>query len=244
MITQGGSSTMSHLVHRVSHPWRAALLATVAALAVLAPATAGAQAKVVKLTGSTTVTPTAPTRQFLADNGVSVAATGRATLANGAFSLPVVAGIGRTQDFTGVLVHAGGLRFTKGGRSVLIQKLVAVRTQRNAVVLAQVPGLRGGCAKVASALRRFAATHPRFVRRHPGVARRVVRAARATCAGGRVIVLARITGAAKQVSGASATLTADLRISAEFARLVNRGLGTSVVPGTLLASASSVVTAG
>ena len=59
-----------------------------------------------------------------------------------------------------------------------------------------------------------------------------------------MIVLARITGAAKQVSGSSATLTADLRISAEFARLVNRGLGTSVAPGTLSGSASSVVTAG
>ena len=124
--------------------------------------------------GTTTVTPTAQTTQFLASHGVSVSATGRATLANGAFSLPVVAGIARTQDFTGVLVHAGGLRFAKGSRSLVVQKLVAVRTQRNAVVLAQVPGLHGGCAKVASALRRFAATHPRFVRRHPGVARRVV----------------------------------------------------------------------
>ena len=59
-----------------------------------------------------------------------------------------------------------------------------------------------------------------------------------------MIVLARITGAAKQVSGNSATLTADLRISSEFARLVNRGLGTSVKSGTLLGSASSVVTTG
>lgn len=235
---------MSHLVHRASRPWRAALLATVAALAVLALATAGAQAKVVKLSGKTTITPTAQTKKFLSDNGVSVAATGQASLSNGIFSLPVVAGIGRTQDFTGVLVHAGGLKFSKGGRSVVVQRLVAVRSHRNAVVLAQVPGLRGGCAKVAAALRRFAATHPRFVRTHPGIATRVVRAARATCAGGRVIVLARITGAAKQVSGTSATLTADLRISAEFARLVNRGLGTSVAPGTLLGSASSVVTTG
>ena len=189
---------MSHLVPRAARPWRSALLATVAALAVLALAAAGAQAKVVKLTGTTTITPTAQTKQFLANNGVSVAATGQASLTGGVFSLPVVAGIGRTQDFTGVLVHAGGLRFTKGGRSVVVQKLVAVRTQRNAVVLAQVPGLHGGCAKVASGLRRFAATHPRFVRTHPGLARRVVAAARATCAGGRVIVLARITGAAKR----------------------------------------------
>lgn len=235
---------MSHPIRRPSRLWRVALLSTLAALAVLVLATAGAQAKVVRLTGQTTVTPTPQTLKFLADNGVAVSTTGQATASRGSFSLPVVAGIGRTEDFTGVLVHAGGLRFAKGGRSLVVQRLVAVRTQRYAVVLAQLPGLHGGCAKVAAALRRFAATHPRFVGRHPGLARRVVRAARATCAGGRVIVLARITGAAKQVSGASATLTADLRISAEFARLVNRGLGTQVQPGTLLGSASSVVTVG
>jgi hypothetical protein len=233
---------MSNLVQRPSRAWGAALLATLAALAALALGAAGAQAKVVTLTGTTTITPTAPTVTFLNDHGVSVAPTGQATLARGVFSLPVVAGIGRTQDFTGVLVHAGGLRFSKGGRSLVVRRLVAVRTQRDAVVLAQVPGRQGGCAKVASALRRFAATHPRYVRSHPGVARRVVRAARAICASGRVIVLARITAAAKQVSGTSATLTADLRISTEFSRLVNRALDTSVRAGTLLGSAASVVT--
>jgi hypothetical protein len=236
---------MSHLVHRLSRPWRATLLAIVAALAVPAVAATAAQAKVVALTGTTTITPTAQTTAFLSSNGVTVATTRPATpAAGGGFSLPVVAGVGRTQDFTGVLVHAGGLRFTKGGRSLVVRRLVAVRSRQHAVVLAQVPGLRGGCARVASALRRFAATHPRFVRRHAGAARRVVRAARATCAGGRIIVLARIAGAAKQVSGGSATLTADLRISPEFAGMVNRRLGTSVAAGTLLATASSAVTTG
>ena len=138
---------MSHLVHRVSRPWRAALLATLAALAVLALATAGAQAKVVEAhrqhdDHADRADQAVPRRQRRVRGR-----DGPGDPGGGAFSLPVVAGIGRTQDFTGVLVHAGGLRFTKGGRSVVVQKLVAVRTQRNAVVLAQVPGLRGGCAQ-------------------------------------------------------------------------------------------------
>ena len=209
---------MSHLVHRVSRPWRAAAARDPRGARRPGARRRRRSGEGREATGSTTITPTARPSSSSPTTACPWPPRAGATLAGGAFSLPVVAGIGRTQDFTGVLVHAGGLRFTKGGKSVVVQKLVAVRTQRNAVVLAQVPGLRGGCGKVASALRRFAA-HPSALRAtHPGIARRVVRAARATCANGRVIVLARITGAAKQVSGASATLTADLRISAEFAR--------------------------
>ena len=222
--------------------WRAALLTSATALVVLAIGAAGAHAKVVRLAGTTTITPSSQATQFLADNGVTVSTTGPATAANGTVTLPIVAGFARPKTFTGILVHAGGLRFAKDGRSVVVRQLVVVRTQRRALVLARLPGRPGGCAIARRALRRFALAHPVLVQRHPGAARRVARAVRRSCRLGRVIVVARIANAAKQVSGASATLTADLRISRRAAGLVNRALGTQVQPGAPLGAARSSVT--
>ena len=93
---------------------RAVLVAAVAAFVVLAVTAAGAQAKIVKLTGQTTVTPSSQAKQFLSSNGVSTSTVGNATASNGSFTFPIVAGFADTSNFTGILVHSGGLKFTEG----------------------------------------------------------------------------------------------------------------------------------
>lgn len=229
---------------------RTALAALVAALALSLVGVAGAQAKPVKVTGSTTVTPSDQAKQFLANNGVSVATTGPATSAGGKFTFPIVAGFGDTQTFTGVLVHSGGLRFTKGDRSLVVRRFVAVRAGDKALVLAQLPGRRGNCGQVKRALRSFAKENPgvakrvrKLAKRYPKAARKVVRALQNYCSDGRVIVLARLTNLGKSVQGGTATLTADLELSRQAARLVNRIAGKKAVSaGAPLGSAVSTVT--
>jgi hypothetical protein len=228
---------------------RLALAAALATLAVLAVTAAGAEAKAVKLSGETTVTPTAQVKQFFVNNGVTVAPTGPATASGGSFTFPIIAGFGNAKTFNGILVHSGGLRFTKAGKSVVVRRFVAVRFGHRAFLLAQVPGLKGGCKKLRKAVRHFAFKHPRvrqrvrrLARRYPAAARKVLRAVRNYCSDGRVIVLARLRNLKKEVSGRSATLSANLRLSREAARLVNKTLGTSVPAGVLLGSGVSHVT--
>ena len=93
--------------------------ALAASVAVLLVAATGAQAKVVELTGTTTVTPSAEATQFLANNGVTVAPTGKATAEDGSFVFPIAAGFGNTRTYNGLLAHKGGLKFTKGERSAV-----------------------------------------------------------------------------------------------------------------------------
>ena len=229
---------------------RLALAALAAALALALVGGTAAQAKPVKVTGSTTVTPSDQLKQFPANNGVSVATTGPATSADGKYTFPIVAGFGDTQTFNGVLVHSGGLRFTKGDRSVVVRRFVAVRAADKALVLAQLPGKRGNCGQVKRALRRFAVNNPRvakgvrrLAKRYPKAARKAVRALRNYCSDGRVIVLAKLTNLGKSVQGGTATLTADLELSRQAARLVNRLLGKKAVSaGAPLGSAVSTVT--
>lgn len=229
---------------------RPTLIALVGAVALMLAGATSAQAAFVKVTGSTTVTPSDQARQFLADNGVAVAPTGRATSEEGSFTFPIVAGFGNTRTYNGLLAHAGGLRFSKGDRSAVVRRFVAVRAADTAVLLAQIPGLAGGCGHVKRALRHFAVKHPgvrrgarRLAQRYPKAARHVVRALRRYCSDGRVIVLARLTNLGKSVHYGGATLTADLKLSRQAARLINRVAGSRVVrPGASLGSASSTVT--
>ena len=53
-----------------------------------------------------------------------------------------------------MLAHAGGLRFSKGYRSAVVRRPVAVRAGNTTVLLAQLPGLPGNCGHVKRALRR------------------------------------------------------------------------------------------
>lgn len=225
---------------------RTAVAALAAAVALMLVGAGGAQAKLVRLTGSTTITPSAQATQFLADHGVTVAPVGDATAENGAFVFPIVAGFGNTKTFNGLLAHSGGLKFTKGDRSAVVRRFVAVRAGRVAVVLAQIPGLRGGCGHLRQALRHFAATHPgygrRVARKHPKAVRHLLRAVKNYCSNGRVIVLAKLTHLGKSVNYGGALLTADLELSRPAARLINRAAREKVVSaGALIGSAQSQV---
>jgi hypothetical protein len=227
------------------------LAALAASVALLLVGAAGAQAKVVELTGTTTFTPSTQATQFLADHGVAVAPTGAATAEDGAFVFPIAAGFGNTRTYNGLLAHRGGLKFTKGDRSAVVRNFVAVRLRgAGAVLLAQVPGLKGGCGHLRQALHAFALEHPaagkrvrQIARNHPKGTRHLLRAVWNYCHGGRVIVLARLTNLSKELTYNSALLSADLELSGQAARLVNKVAGEHTVnPGAPLGTAASRVT--
>jgi hypothetical protein len=216
------------------------LSALAASAVVLLVGATGAQAKVLELTGTTTFTPSAEASQFLANHGVSVAPVDPATADAGSFVFPVVAGFGNPRTYRGLLAHSGGLEFTRGERSAVIRNFVAVRFRGHAVLLAQVPGLRGGCWRLRSAL---AHVPHRPFRKHPRAVRRLLSAVREYCSHGRVIVLARLTNLSKQGTYNGATLGADLELSREAARLINRLAQQKIVSaGAPLGTAESKVT--
>jgi hypothetical protein len=227
------------------------LAALAASLALLLVGAAGAQAKVVELTGTTTFTPSPHATQFLANHGVTVAPTGEATAENASFVFPIAAGFGNPRTYSGLLAHKGGLQFTKGDRSAVVQNFVAVRVRGvGAVLLAQIPGLRGGCGHLRAALKTFALEHPRtskqvrrVARNHPKATRHLLRAVWNYCHGRRVIVLARLTNLSKEPAYNSALLSANLKLSGQAARLVNKVAGERTVSaGAPLGTAESRVT--
>jgi hypothetical protein len=209
---------------------RTLLTALAAAAALTLLAAGGAQAKRVELTGSSTVTPSAQATQFLADHGVAVAPTGAAVAEGDGFVFPIAAGFANARTFNGVLAHRGGLRFSKGERSAVLRRFVAVRHRRaGAVLLAQVRGLRGGCARLRAKLQHFVLPHAGALRGY--------------CAGGRVIVLARLTNLGKELSYDGALLSANLELSGQAARLLNKLAGRHAVSaGAPLGTAESRVT--
>jgi hypothetical protein len=219
---------------------RTLLSALVAAAVLLVGATA-AQAKYLPLTGTTTFTPSSQATTFLSNNGIAVAPVGAATAEGDGYVFPIAAGIGSPRTFYGLLAHKGGLKFTKGERSAVIRRFVAVRVKRGAVLLAQVPGLRGGCGRLRAAYARFNVDHPGGLRRTKPV-RRLLRAVGDYCGGGRVIVLAHLTNLAKESRYNGVLLSADLKLSREAARLLNKVAGSKVVSaGAPLGTAKSAV---
>jgi hypothetical protein len=231
---------------------RARLLlgAVVAALAIMAVGAAGAEAKLVKVTGSTVVTPSDGAKSFLANAGVSVSAVGPATAADGKFTFPIVAGFGDAKTYNGLLAHSGGLTFSKGNRSQVVRRPVAVRVGKASVLLAQLPGLRGGCQSLRKSIKRFATHHkgytdPLAAPRYSKTVKKFIKATKRYCSQGKVIVLARLTHLSKSVSGGTATLGAELHLSGQAARLINKVAGKKVVKaGALLGTGTSTVTRG
>src|SRR5258708_20348807 len=72
---------------------RALFSAALLALCLMAVGAAGAQAAKVKITGgTTTITPSAATTQFLTNNGIGVAPIAPATASNGVVTLPIPGG--------------------------------------------------------------------------------------------------------------------------------------------------------
>jgi hypothetical protein len=217
------------------------LLSALVAAAVLLVGATTAQAKFIDLTGSTTFTPSSQATTFLSNNGIAVAPVGAATVENGSYVFPIAAGLGSPRSFYGLLAHKGGLKFTKGERSVVIRRLVAVRVKRGAVLLAQVPGLRGGCGRLRARLEHFNLVQRGGERRTPA-GRKVWRSVRNYCGGGRVIVLAHLTNLSKTLRYNGALLSADLKLSRESARLINRVAKAKVVSaGAPLGTAESAV---
>lgn len=202
---------------------------TVVALIAASPAVAAP----VGLTGETTVSPSAGALRALSAHGVSVTAVAPATSA-GVLRFPIVAGFGDTSTFRGILAHRGALTLSKGGRSVELRRLVAVRAARGSVLLAQVSGRPGGCAHARRAERFFSGRR--------GAERAGIRLLRRHCRRGRVIVLARLTRLRRSVTDGTAELSAELRLGRGAARLLDRVAGARVLrPGVLLGSATSTV---
>jgi hypothetical protein len=237
---------------RLPSPLRAALLVAVATLALLTVGIAGAHAKTVKLTGETTFTPSAQASQFLSANGITVTPFGAATAnPNGSFTFPIVRGRGNPSTGNGVLVHGGGLQFSKGDKSVRLGRLVARRKSHGAYLSAKVsyPGCASAVRRHRRAARRLAQAARRSAsrgnRRRAGQLRRAAaqhrRAARRNCGGPRIRI-ARLVNHSQGTQDGKVTLTADLLLSRKAARLINRVAGQQVVSaGALLGSATSTV---
>jgi hypothetical protein len=215
------------------------LMALAAASVLMLVGAGGAQAKVYELSGTTAFTPSPQATQFLADHGVSVAPVGGATFENGVFGFPVVAGYGHPRTFNGLLAHSGGLEFSKGDRSAVVRRFVAVRFRGHTVLLAQIPGLKGGCGLVRQALSHL----PARPLRRTGPIRHLLPAVRNYCSHGKVIVLANLVNLAKEDADNGVVLSADLTLGGQAARLLNRLAGERIVSaGAPLGSATSTLT--
>ena len=128
--------------HALKRPgaWRVTVGAALLGLAMFALIASSAQAKVVKVTGEqATIAPSSGLTQFLSDHGVSVEATGAASLdASGNLTLPIAGGRVNTKNLHGVLVTKGGVKFSKDGRSLRLHRMVAVNRGKHAFLSAKV----------------------------------------------------------------------------------------------------------
>ena len=199
---------------------RALFSAALLALCLMAVGAAGAQAAKVKVTGgTTTITPSAATTQFLTTNGIAVTALAPATLSNGVVTLPIAGGRIDPTTLRGFIVHRGALKFTKGTNSLVLRHFVINSTKRGAFLDAATPvrrchafrARRGGQGRVRVCVTRFE--------------------------GVRVARLSHV------VRNGDNSVTADLLLSQRAARFINKIAGTPVVsPGANLGTAKIVAT--
>lgn len=125
-----------------SHKTRLRALAGAAllALCLMAVSAAGAQAAKVKITGgTTTITPSAATTQFLTTNGIALKPLAPATLSNGVVTLPIAGGRIDPATLRGFVTHRGGLKFTNAKRSLALRHIVITNTRRGAFLDATTP---------------------------------------------------------------------------------------------------------
>jgi hypothetical protein len=209
-------------VSTIRRPRALAALLAVTALVVLAFGATGAQAARVKVTGgTTTVTPAAPVVQALTNLGVSVSPIDPATAASGAYTFPIVRGWVNTDNLHAFLVHSGGVKFTKGERSIALRRLVILSTKRGATLYGRVS--RGAC--------RVARVKTRGHKRAHRVVRRVCRLHH------RYLPVARLVDPQRSDDGTSVTAT--LKLTTITAKIVNRLAGQHLVnPGTVLGTAT------
>ena len=142
---------MQHALKR-SGAWRVTVGAALLGLAMFALVASSAQAKVVKVTGDeATIAPSTQLTQFLTDHGVTVEATGAATLDGaGNLTLPIAGGLVNTKNLHGVLVTRGGVKFSKGDRSLKLHRLVAVNRGKGAFLSAKVGDHRVRIARLTN----------------------------------------------------------------------------------------------
>jgi hypothetical protein len=129
-------------ITRGTLPLRRALLVGIAALSMVAIA-ATAQAKVAEVTGGTaTFSPSDGLTHALSSHGVSTAAIAPATLSGGTLSMPVVGGHVERKHLYGDLKLGGGVKFSKGTKSLALTRMVAVNSPRGAFLSARAAGKR------------------------------------------------------------------------------------------------------
>ncbi|MDQ4049665.1 MAG: hypothetical protein M3131_09870 [Actinomycetota bacterium] len=200
---------------------RAGAVTAVAALAVVGAAGAQSPPDRVRLAGErTTLTPSAELGRALSAGGITVTPVGRATGGEGGSVIfPIVRGRVDPQSLRGRIVHRGGVRITRGERSLRLRRLLIRTTKRGSVLRATVG--RGACGGPE---RRGARRRATGGRRLGAVPRR----SRRGC--GRMAV-ARLSNVQRSDSGGLLVATADLTLTRAAARRINRRLGTQVVNG-------------
>src|SRR5258708_5747621 len=182
---------------------RALFSAALLALCLMAVGATGAQAAKVKVTGgTTTLTPSAATTQFLTNNGIGVAPIAPATASNGAVTLPIAGGRIDPTTLRGFITHRGGLKFTKGTKSLALRHFLITSTKRGAFLDAATP------------VRRCHAFRARRGRGRVGVFR---------SEGVRVARLSNV------VRNSDSSVTANLLLSRQVARFINKVAGKPVV---------------
>ena len=193
---------------------RSLALSAVAAVALTGAVTAEAgkgSKQRVKLDGNqTTLALSAPVSQALADNGVTVSLLGKATAGEaGSVVLPITGGRMNPQNLRGFVRHAGGVKLTKGDRSLSLRHVTIVSNKRGAYLAVRVSNRRG---KAKAAGRRG---HKR--------------------GRGRNLVLARLAGVQRSEAGGVTTVTANLRLTKRAAKLIRNRFGVAAAQkGTLL----------
>jgi len=224
------------------HRVRLIVPALLAVAALLAFGATAAVAKPIKITGKqSTITPSAASKAFLQNQGITVSPVNGATIAgDGSVTLAITGGRARPKTLNGYIRHKGGLKFTKGKRSATLTQFVLVKAKRGvwltAVGRVQVRckrAFRRGHVAANNRGRRVLRKLRRILRRHHVQVR---------CFANRRIVVAHVVNPTRTDSGNTVTLKGDLKLSREAARLINRATGASVNAGAPLGSGVSEVT--
>jgi len=193
---------------------RTLAVSAVAVVALTGAVSAEAGKQRVKLDGNqTTITLSEGVSNALKDNGVTVSLLGKATAGEGgSVVLPITGGRVNPQNLRGFVRHAGGVKLTKGERSLSLRRFTIVSKRRGAYLTVHVKG-RAGKAKAKAARKRG--------RRH-----------------GRNIVLARLAKVTRSDANGVTTVTADLRLTKRAAKLIRNRFGVAAAQkGTLLGTA-------
>lgn len=128
----------------IGGPARAALATILAGLLLAAPAGAAAPgaSETSATGGSTTLKIGGPTAGALAIAGVSVKAVAPATKGSSGLRFPISGGTIRPAKLLGSISHRGAVRFSLGGRSIVLRSLRVSNTTKGASMSASVAGRR------------------------------------------------------------------------------------------------------